>query len=102
MGLFQNPLDSEATTKKKKAYVHPSRRQVWPYKSPMLQKSERKEDELSLSKLSQALCGRDRGEGTGCKTDHGEKRVGHGEVTRYKSRVFPFCLALFVRATCRI
>ena len=36
------------------------------------------------------------GGGTGCKTDHGEKRVGHGEVTRYKSRVIPFCLALFV------
>ena len=38
----------------------------------------------------------------GCKTDHGEKRVGHGEVTRYKSRVFPFYLSLFVHATFRI
>ena len=36
---------------------------------------------------------------TGCKTDHGEKRVGHGEITHYKSRVFPLYLALFVVTT---
>lgn len=70
--------------------------------NPRCREIERKEEELSSSKLDPVLCSRDRDEGTGCKTDHGEKRVGHGEVTRYKSRVFPFCLVLFVHSTCPI
>ena len=71
----------------------------WPYEFLMFRNREERgrvvvvEAELSVVReKTEARC-------TGCKTDHGEKRAGHGEVTHYKSRVFPFCLALFVYIT---
>lgn len=68
----------------------------------MLRKLEEKLGVVVVEDEPTVALERQRTKARGVKQITGRKELVTGKVTRYKSRVIPCCLALFVRHTCLI